>query len=103
MRFSLLWPLFPIPKLLADLSAITLVGDHPDDIKMELQPFMVMDGLEEYCHAAHEIARSYSLLSECDNGVTFADLDKFMLPKELRAHPTSFSELKKLWACSTIS
>jgi len=46
----------PTPKLVADLMTIAFVGDHPDDLKTGLQPFVVMDGSEEYCTAIQDIA-----------------------------------------------
>jgi hypothetical protein len=55
---------FPTPKLLSDLSLITFVGDHADDTKTGLQPFMAMDGSEEFGAAAHELARTYMMLSK---------------------------------------
>jgi hypothetical protein len=43
-------PYSPIatPKLPADLTTVTFAGDHQDDLKTGLQPFMAMDGSEEY-------------------------------------------------------
>jgi hypothetical protein len=77
----------PTPKLVSDLTTITFVSNHPDDIKKVLQPFMVMDGSEDYHLASQEVARTYTLLSEQKFGLNFADLDHFKLPKDLRAHP----------------
>jgi len=85
----------PTPKLLSDLSTLTFVGDHPDDLKTGLQPFIAMDGSEEFRAAAQELARSYSIMIEQEIGVSYADLDRFKLPKELRAHPTNHFELEK--------
>jgi len=33
----------PTPKLVSDLTTITFVSDHPNDIKTGIQPFVVMD------------------------------------------------------------
>jgi hypothetical protein len=57
-------PPIPTPKLVSDLTTLTFVGDHIDDLKTGIQPFMVMDGSEHYRSAAQELARNYNLLSE---------------------------------------
>jgi hypothetical protein len=85
----------PTPKLLSDLSSITFVGEHVDDTKTGLQPFMAMDGSEDFRATAHELARTYTMLSERDVGISFSDLDNFKLPKDVRSHPTTFFELEK--------
>lgn len=85
----------PSPKLLADLASITFVGDHADDTKTGLQPFMAMDGSEEFRAAAQELARTYNMLYERDVGITYSDLENFKLPKDIRGHPTTFFELEK--------
>jgi hypothetical protein len=85
----------PSPKLVSDLTTITFVSDHPDDLKTGVQPFVVMDGSEDYRLASQELARNYTLLSEREFGLNFADLDHFKLPKDLRAHPITFFELEK--------
>jgi hypothetical protein len=90
-------PYAPIatPKLLSDLTTITFVGDHPDDLKTGNQPFNAMDGSEEHHAAAHELARTYALLSEQQLGVSYSDLDNFKVPIDLRAHPTNYFEFEK--------
>ncbi len=50
------------PKLHADLATVTFAGDHHDDLKTGIQPFVAMDGSEEYRAAAMDLARSYGLL-----------------------------------------
>jgi hypothetical protein len=85
----------PTPKLLSDFSSITFVGEHADDTKTGLQPFMEMDGSEDFRAAAHELARTYTMLSERELGISFSDLDNFKLPKDVRGHPTTFFELEK--------
>jgi len=85
----------PTPKMVSDLTTITFVGDHPDDLKSGINPFVVMDGSEEFRLAAQDIARNYTTLSERDFGLSYNDLNHFNLPKELRAHPVSFFELEK--------
>jgi hypothetical protein len=85
----------PTPKLLSDLSTLTFVGDHPDDLKTGIQPFMAMDGSEEFQAAAQDLARSYSVMVEQDLGISYTDLDRFKLPKDLRAHPSNHFELEK--------
>jgi len=85
----------PTPKLVADLTTITFVSDHPDDLKTGLQPFIAMDGSEEYRLAAQNMAQTYNMLSERDYHINYADLDQFKVPKDLRAHPTTFFELEK--------
>lgn len=64
----------PTPKLVSDLTMITFVSNHPDDLKTGLQPFVVMDGSEEYRSALQQIAQNYTLLSERDFGLHYADL-----------------------------
>lgn len=71
------------------------MGDHPDDIKTGLQPFMAMDGSEDFRAAAQELARSYTMLVERDVSISFLDLEHFKLPKDVRGHPTTFFELEK--------
>ena len=83
------------PKLLSDLTSVTFLGDHPDDLKTGIQPFIAMDGSEEHRAAAQELARSYTMLSERDVGITYSDLEKFKVPKELRSHPTNYFELEQ--------
>ncbi len=73
----------PTPKLLSDFSSITFVGEHADDTKTGLQPFLEMDGSEDFRATAHELARTYTMLSERDVGISFLDLDNFKLPKKL--------------------
>jgi hypothetical protein len=51
------------PKLVSDLTSITFVGDHPDDLKTGINPFVVMDGSEEFWLAAQKIARNYTTQS----------------------------------------
>ncbi len=83
------------PKLVSDLTTITFVSDHPDDIKTGLQPFVVMDGSEDYRLASQDLARNYTVLAEREIGLHYSDLDHFKLPKDLRAHPITFYELEK--------
>jgi len=85
----------PSPKLVSDLTTITFVADHPDDLKMGIQPFIVMDGSEDYHLATQEVARTYALLAERDFGLSYSDLANFNIPKELRGHPVTFYELEK--------
>jgi len=85
----------PTPKLMSDLSSITFVGDHPDDTKTGIQPFMAMDGAEEFRAAAQELARNYTMLAEGDVSITFADLENFKLPKDVKGHPTTYFELER--------
>jgi len=85
----------PSPKLVSDLSTIMLVADHPDDLKTGLQPYIVMDGSEDYRLATQDIARNYSLLSERDFSLSYADLAHFKVPKDLRGHPVTFFKLEK--------
>jgi hypothetical protein len=42
------------PKLHSDLATITFVADHDNDLKTGIQPFIAMDGSEEYRSAALE-------------------------------------------------
>jgi hypothetical protein len=85
----------PTPKLVADLTTLPFVSDHPDDLKTGIQPFIAMDGSEEYRLAAQNMAQAYNMLSERDYHITYADLNQFKVPKDLRAHPTTFFELEK--------
>jgi hypothetical protein len=85
----------PTPKLVSDLVTITFVSDHPDNLKTGIQPFVVMDGSEEYRLAAQNLAQSYTLFSEREYNISYSDLDHFKVPKDLRAHPTTFFELEK--------
>jgi hypothetical protein len=88
-------PPIPTPKLVSDLTTLTFVGDHTDDLKTGIQPFMVMDGSEHYQSPAQELARNNNFLSEREFGLSYADLDQFKIPKELRTHPITFYELEK--------
>ncbi len=45
----------PTPKLVSDLTTITFVSDHPDDLKTGIQPFLVMDGSEEFRLAVQDM------------------------------------------------
>jgi hypothetical protein len=85
----------PSPKLVSDLTTMTFVSDHPDDLKTGIQPFVVMDGSEEYRLAAQDLARNYTFLVEKDLGISYTDLNSLKLPKDLRSHPTSYFELEK--------
>ncbi len=57
-------PLAPIPtpKLLTDLTSVTFLADHQDDLKTGLQPFIVRDGSEDHRTASLDLARSFDLL-----------------------------------------
>jgi len=83
------------PKLHSDLAMLTFVADHDNDLKTGLQPFIAMDGSEEYRAAALELARSYSILYERDHGVSLQDLNQLKIPKELRSYPVSFFDLER--------
>jgi hypothetical protein len=85
----------PSPKLVSDLTTVTFVADHPDDLKTGIQPFIVMDGSEDYRFATQEVACNYALLAERDFGLSYSDLANFKIPKELRGHPVTFYELEK--------
>lgn len=85
----------PTPKLVSDITTITLVADHNDDLKTGIQPFVVMDGSEEFRLASLKIAQSYMVLSEQQLGVQLSDLAQLDVPKDLRAHPTNFYGLEK--------
>jgi len=85
----------PSPKLLADLTAVTFVGDHLDDLKTGIQPFIAMDGSEEHRLASLEISRNFGLLLERDFSMAFQDLSKFKTPKDLRSYPLSFFDLER--------
>jgi hypothetical protein len=85
----------PTPKLVSDLTTITFVSDHPDDIKTGIQPFVVMDGSEEFRMVSQDLARNYTMLAERDFGLHYADLANFKVPKDIRSHPITFFELEK--------
>jgi len=85
----------PTPKLVSDLTTITFVSDHSDNLKTGIQPFVVMEGSEDYRLAVQDLAREYILLSEREFGLSYADLSHFKVPKELRGHPITFYELEK--------
>jgi len=85
----------PTPKLVADLTTVTLVADHKDDLKSGLQPFIVMDGSEEFRLASLKVAQSYMALSEQQIGLKLSDLAQLDVPKDLRSHPTNFYGLEK--------
>lgn len=85
----------PSPKLHSDLISVTFVGDHPDDLKTGLQPFIAMDGSEQHRAAAMELSRSFNMLFERDYSLAYADLERFKLPKDLRSHPITFFELER--------
>jgi hypothetical protein len=65
------------------LATVTFAGDHHDDLKTGIQPFMAMDGSEEYRAAAMDLACSYSLLYERDHGMSLSDLAQLKVSKEL--------------------
>ena len=83
------------PKLHSDIATVTFVADHYDDLKTGIQPFMVMDGSEEYRASALELSRSFGLLFEREMGVSFNDLAQFKVPKELRSFPLNYRELEQ--------
>jgi len=83
------------PKLVTDITSITFIGNHPDDLKSGLQPFIVMDGSEDHRSAAQDLAHAYALLSEQDVGLSYSDLSNLKLPKDLWVHPVTFFELEK--------
>jgi hypothetical protein len=83
------------PKLHADLATVTFAGDHHDDLKTGIQPFVAMDGSEEYRAAAMDLARSYGLLYERDHGVSLSDLAQLKVSKELRSYPSTFYDLDR--------
>jgi hypothetical protein len=85
----------PTPKLHSDLLSVTFVGDHPDDLRTGLQPFIAMDGSEQHRAAALDLSHSFNLLFERDYGLSYADLDRFKLPKDLRSHRVTFFELER--------
>jgi hypothetical protein len=85
----------PTPKLASNLTTVTLVADHDDDLKTGLQPFVVMDGTEEFRLASLKIAQSYMVLTEQQLSLKLSDLAQLDVPKELRAHPTNFYGLGK--------
>jgi hypothetical protein len=83
------------PKLHSDISTVTFVADHYDDLKTGIQPFVVMDGSEEYRASALDLSRSFSLLFEREMGVSFNDLAQFKVPKELRFFPLNYLDLEQ--------
>jgi hypothetical protein len=85
----------PTPKLVSDLTTVTLVANHNDDLKTGIQPFVVMDGSEEFRLATLKLAQSYMVLSEQQLGIQLSDLAQLDVPKDLRAHPTTFYGLEK--------
>jgi hypothetical protein len=85
----------PTPKMVSDLTTITLVADHNDDLKTGIQPFVVMDGSEEFRLASLKIAQSYAVLAEQQLGINLSDLSQLDVPKDLRAHPTNYYGLEK--------
>jgi hypothetical protein len=85
----------PTTKLLTDLTSITFLADHHDDLKTGLHPFIIMDSLEEHHAASLDLTRSFNLVYEHDFSVAFMDLDRFKLPKDLRSYPITFFELER--------
>lgn len=85
----------PTPKMVSDLTTVTLVASHNDDLKTGIQPFVVMDGSEEFRLATLKIAQSYMVLSEQQLGIQLSDLAQLDVPKDLRAHPTTFYGLEE--------
>jgi len=88
-------PPIPTPKLVNDLATINLVADHNDDLKTGIQPFVVMDGSEEFRLASLKIAQQYMIMAEQSLGLKVSDLAQLDVPKDLRAHPTTFYGLEK--------
>jgi len=78
-----------------NLSTITLVADHNDDLKTGIQPFIVMDGSEEFRLASLKVAQQYMVMAEQSLGLKVSDLAQLDVPKDLRAHPTTFYGLEK--------
>ncbi len=66
--------LIPTPKKVSDLTALTFVGDHPNDLKTGIQPFAAMDGLEDHHVTAQDLAQNYKLLAEREFGMNVAYL-----------------------------
>jgi hypothetical protein len=89
-------PLAPVPtsKLHSNFATITFLADSPEDLKTGLHPFIAMDGSKEYHASALELSCYFGLMYECNFGITFADLDQFKVPKELRSFPLSFFDLE---------
>ncbi len=83
------------PKIHSDLSTVTFLADHQDDLKSGIQPFVVMDGSAEYRASLTELSRSFGLLYEREYGVSFNDLGQFKVPKELRSYPTNYFDLEQ--------
>lgn len=85
----------PTPKLHSDLISVTFIGDHPDDLKTGVQPFIAIDGFEQHRAATIDMSCSFNLLFERDYSLAYADLERFKLPKDLRSHPINFFELER--------
>jgi hypothetical protein len=83
------------PKLHSDLSTVTFLADHQDDLKTGLQPFCVMDGSVEYRTSSTELSRSFGLLYEREFGVSFNDLNHFKVPKEFCSYPLNYFDLEQ--------
>jgi hypothetical protein len=109
-EFSVLWELLDIfpcgaeafyylalaisAKLVQDLLLFTFMGDSQDDLKTGLQPFMVVDGSEEYRRTNLELAYTYGFLHDSDHGVMYANLHT-QEAKEVHSVPLNYFELEK--------
>jgi hypothetical protein len=80
---------------LNDLTTVTFIADHDDDLKTGIHPFVAMDGSTAHRQASQELARSYTILAEQDVTLCYSDLDSFKVPKDLRSYPTSFYKLEQ--------
>ncbi len=88
-------------KLVQDLLLFTFVGNSQEDVKTGLQPFIIANGLEEFCRANLELAQTYGLLHDSKYSITFADLQALEV-KEVKSIPLTYFELKNPWVCLEI-
>jgi hypothetical protein len=70
----------PTPKLVSGIMSLTFLGDTLDYIKTGLQLFVIIDRFKEHHTALLESACTSGVLTDCDHGITFSDLENFKVP-----------------------
>ena len=82
------------PQLVQDIISLTFVVPSNDDIKMDHQPFMGIDGMEEHQANNMEVARDYGFLAGGMVGISYESLMALRV-KETHTLPVTHFDLKK--------
>jgi len=93
MGFSHTAPI-TLPQLAQDLILLTFIMPSTDDIKTGLQPFMMMDGMEEHWANNMEVARDYGFLADGVMGISYQSLTA-LYAQETWSLPVMYFKLKK--------